>query len=350
MQLNDYQAFSCVDRENMLAHIDALPQQFTKGWELGHEFALPNYSPQRVILAGVGGAAMAGDLLAAYLAPRCGIPIYVHHDYDLPAWAASGNTFVIAISHLGVSEEAVSALRLAKERACYGLAITTGGHLAELAALSGLACCRYSHPGPSRTAAGLVYGILLSIFDRLNIAVTSQKDFASVVEAMQRQQVNLKADVPLARNPAKRLAGQFLERWVTIFAAGHLSPVARRWKTQTNELAKALASFEVIPEADYNALMGFNNPPEEIPHGMAFFLQSGLYHPQNHARIDVTRKTLMLEGINTDFYVPPAETALGQQCCALHFGDYLAYFLAMLYEIDPTPVELLDSIALELSA
>ncbi len=315
MLLNDNHAFPDVDREDMLALIDALPQQFIQGWDFGLALALPDLTPQAVILAGVGGAAIAGDLLAAYLGSHSSIPIIVHHDYNLPAWAAGETTFVVAISHGGESEATLSVLRQAKERGCYGLVITTGGHLAELADLPGMLCCRYAHPGPSRTAAGLMYGILLGIFKRLNLASVSQEEVDSTVETLRRQQMNLKADVPLARNPAKRMAGQFLERWVTLFAADHLSPVARRWKTQINELAKAAASFEVIPEADYNTLMGFNNPPREISHTMAFFLQSTLYHPRNYARVDVTRKALMLEGVNTDFYTPPAETRLAQQCC-----------------------------------
>jgi glucose/mannose-6-phosphate isomerase len=195
----------------------------------------------------------------------------------------------------------------------------------------------------------LVYGLLLGMLTHLNIPFSLHNEVATTLEALLRQQTSLKANVPLARNPAKRIAGQFLERWVSLFAAEHLTPIARRWKTQINELAKALAFLEIIPEADYNALMGFSNPAEEISHGMIFFLQSALYHPRNQLRMEMTRKALMLEGINSDFYTPPADTLLAQQCCALHFGDYLAYYLAMLYEIDPTPVDLLESLKMDLA-
>ena len=350
MHLNDDRNFPLIDRQNMLALIDALPQQFKLGWELGQGISLPGWSPCRIIFAGVGGAAAAAEFLTAFLSPRWDVPCTVHHDYSLPAWATGEDTYVVALSHSGESEETLSAFQQAIETGCRVLAITTGGTLAEKAVRYGKQCVRYTHAGPSRTAVGLVYGLLLGIFSHLDIPFTVDDEVASTLAALLNQQAYLKAEAPLARNPAKRIAGQFLERWVSLFAAEHLTPAARRWKTQINELAKALAFFEIIPEADYNALMGFSNPAGEISHGMIFFLQSSLYNARNQLRMEMTRKALMLEGINSDFYIPPGDTLLAQQCCALHFGDYLAYYLAMLYEINPTPVDMLESLKMDLEA
>ncbi len=91
-------------------------------------------------------------------------------------------------------------------------------------------------------------------------------------------------------------------RWVTVFGAGQLAPVARRIKGQINELAKAVANFEFIPEADHNTLAGTLNPAEVIqPHTMNLFLRAPSDHPRNRLRIDLTKQTFMLEGSNTDF-------------------------------------------------
>lgn len=351
MNLNDDRTFPSIDRSNMLALIDAVPQQFLLGWELGLSAGLPSIGQLRNILcAGVGGAAAAADLLSVLLTPTCRLPCVVHHDYGLPAWAGAENTLVIAISHSGESEETISALQEALARKCRTLAVTTGGSLAEIAEQHGLPMITYTHNGPSRTAIALVYGLLLALFKRLALIEINQTEIEAAVESMRRQQTCLSADAPLARNPAKRIAGQFLERWVAFFSAEHLAPLGRRWKNQINETAKALAFQEIIPEANYNALMGFSHPPEEIPHGMLFYLASALYHERNRTRMELTRKNLMLEGISSDFYLPPGSTRLSQQCCALHFGDYLAYYLAMLYEVDPTPVDMLDALKSELSA
>ena len=77
---------------------------------------------------------------------------------------------------------------------------------------------------------------------------------------MRRRAADLQAPVPAVENPAKRLAGQLFGRWVNVYGSGVLAPVARRWKDQVNEIAKAGAGSEFLPEADHNALAALVNP------------------------------------------------------------------------------------------
>jgi glucose/mannose-6-phosphate isomerase len=133
-------------------------------------------------------------------------------------------------------------------------------------------------------------------------------------------------------------------RWVTVMGAGILAPVARRWKGQINELAKAGANFEILPEADHNTLAGTLHPEEVLnPHTMTFFLRSPSDHPRNHLRTDLTREAFMLEGLNTDMADARGDSPLAHMWTLILFGDYMAYYLAMAYGIDPTPIEALVS-------
>jgi glucose/mannose-6-phosphate isomerase len=165
---------------------------------------------------------------------------------------------------------------------------------------------------------------------------------------MRDQQAAIGCASPVAANPAKRLAGQLVDRWPVILGAGVLAPVARRWKGQLNELAKCWAQFEVLPEADHNTVAGVNFPEEQLARTMVLFLESPSDHPRNHLRAEVTRKVLMLEGLGTDTVTAPGNSALANQWTALHFGDYLAYYLAMIYGVNPTPVEAIESLKAEL--
>jgi glucose/mannose-6-phosphate isomerase len=167
---------------------------------------------------------------------------------------------------------------------------------------------------------------------------------------MRAQQTKLKAEIPVVQNPAKRLAGQFMGRWVTIFGAEVLAPVARRWKGQLNELAKAWGQFDFIPEADHNTLAGILHPEELLSHMMAIFLRGSSEHPRNRLRSDLTRRALMVEGINTDFIDAQGDNPMAQQWTALHYGDYTSYYLAMAYEMDPTPVEAIQGFKQEMEA
>jgi glucose/mannose-6-phosphate isomerase len=135
-----------------------------------------------------------------------------------------------------------------------------------------------------------------------------------------------------------------------VFRADVLEPVARRWKGQISEVAKAAGAFEALPEADHNTLAGVNNPEEILPRVMMLFLRAASYHPRNRLRTQLTKQGFMLEGIGTDFIEAVGETRLAQQWTALHFGDYTAYYLAMAYGEDPTPVEAIESLKREMKS
>ncbi len=343
MNLDDYTVFFQIDRQNMIDLIDHLPQQLTGAWQAGKTFPLPKDERIRqVLICGLGGSAIAADLLIAWQETQCGVPVWVHRNYDLPAWAGGEDTLVIVSSHSGNTEEALSAYHCAIQKQTKVIVLTSGGELAHLAQRDGIPIWQIDHPGPPRAAVGYSFGLLLSMMARLGLISDPTAEVEAAVEAMHHQQESLRIEVPLARNPAKRLAGQLMNRWVVFFAADFLAPVARRWKGQVNELAKAWAEFEVLPEADHNTLAGLLNPQSNLSHFMALFLRSSFYHPRNLKRTDLTKQAFLCEGLNIDFYEPRGNSTLVQQWVALHFGDYVAYYLAMLYQADPTPIEVLE--------
>jgi glucose/mannose-6-phosphate isomerase len=351
MDLNNWQAFKTLDPEDMLSHIDGLPDQLEKAWELGNALPLPAWSNiERVVITGMGGSAIGADLLVAYSETSCTVPVLVHRDYLLPAWAKGPGTLVIASSHSGNTEETLSAFADATQKGCTRLAIATGGALTKAAQEAEAALWTFDHRGQPRAAVGFSFGLLLAAFTRLGLITDPSHELAGAIEAMRTQQKQIEAEVPITQNPAKRQAGQLLDRWVAILGSGILSPVARRWKGQVSELAKAWAQFEFLPEADHNTLAGSLNPAELLAHTVVLFLKSPADHPRNRLRLDYTQKVLMLDGLATDSYTAKGDTPLANLWTALHFGDYMAYYLAMLYEVDPTPVEALQKLKKELSA
>jgi glucose/mannose-6-phosphate isomerase len=343
MDLNDHTSFPKLDRQNYLAEIENLPRQLENAYQLGLGFNLPEWQGiQRVLIAGMGGSAIGADLLAAYAAPLCPVPILVQRNYTLPAWANGSETLVVASSHSGNTEETLAAVELAVKSNCRILALCTGGKLAEAAGAADIPLWTFEHRGQPRAAVGYSFGLLLALFNRLGLIPNPVGELSGTITAMRKQQASLRSDVPVVQNPAKRQAGQLIGRWVMVFGADILEPVARRWKTQVNELAKAVAQFEALPEADHNALAGLIQPEQAMLSTMALFLRAASYHPRNLLRTELTKQAYMLDGLNTDFYDATGETPLAQQWTALHFGDYVAYYLAMLYGIDPTPIEALQ--------
>jgi len=345
MNLDDLQTFKEIDSENMLAAIDGLPDQLEEAWELGKRLPLGGISGvKQIVIAGMGGSAIGADLLTAYVAPMVMVPVIVWRNYDLPGYAFGEDTLVVASSHSGNTEETLSAFEAAWESGAQVLAVTTGGELARHAGDVGVPVWRFEHDGQPRAAVGFSFGLLLGLLTRLGVIPDPEPEVEEALEAMRTQQRGIRADLPVVENPAKRMAGQLMGRWPTILGADFLAPVARRWRGQISELAKAVAQFEELPEADHNMVAGVENPEALFAQTMLLFLQAGAQHERNELRVEATRQVLMLEGFNTDVIHARGDSRLAQQWTALHFGDYTAYYLAIAYGVDPTPVAAIEDL------
>ncbi len=339
MDLNDLTRFKQLDPEGMLGHIDGLPDQLQEAWQLGVRSLEQNKNEVgNIVVCGMGGSAIGADLAAAYLADQLKVPMVVHRDYGLPAFCVGTDSLVIISSHSGNTEEPASGLEEAISRGCKVAVLTTGGMLKKKAEESSIPILQFNHKGQPRTAVGFSFGLLLAFLFRSGLIEDQSSQVSNAVEEMRKLQATTKAEVPVLQNPAKRLAGQMVDKHVTVFGSGFMVPVARRWKTQLNEVAKAVASFEAIPEADHNTLAGISNPANGMSRELAVFLRASADTPRNLQRQDFTREIMMLEGISTDFYTAKGSGRLDQMWTTLLFGDYLAFYLAMAYGVDPTPI------------
>jgi glucose/mannose-6-phosphate isomerase len=351
MNLDDFSSFPRIDTRNMLAEINRLPDELLAAWELGLTLPLPRWEGiQQVLIAGMGGSATGGDLLSAYLEPSCPAPVFIHRDYHLPAWAQGPQTLVIAASHSGETEETISAFERARAGGCRCLALTTGGRLAALASEAGIPTWPSASAGQTQAAVGSSFGLLLAAFTRLGLAADPSAELSRALAALRAQQAQIRAEVPVVHNPAKRMAGQLMGRWVAVIASGVLAPVARRYKIQLNELAKTWGQIDLLPEADHTTLAGLLLPEDQLGRTMVLFLRAPFDHPRSRRRSDLTRQVFMLEGLNTDFIDAGGDSSLANQWTALHFGDYMAYYLAIACEVDPAPAPLIEEFKQEMQS
>ncbi len=335
-----------LDSQDMLGDIQRLPDQLEQAWALGQQHPLPEGGTQvrAVVIAGMGGSAIGADLLASWVALHEPLPITVWRDYDLPPWARGPEVLVIASSHSGNTEETLSAFQAARDRGCIAVAITRGGRLAQAAQEAGIPLWTFEHAGQPRAAVGFGFALPLALLHRLGLLTHDpEPELREAVRAMRAQQERLAPDVPTVQNPAKRMAGQMVGRFVVVFGAQHLAPVARRWKGQVNEIAKAWAQFEVLPEADHNTLAGIHHPEVLFGSAIHLFLDAPSLHPRNRQRVHLTRQVFLEQGLNTDLLEARGESPMAHQWTLLHLGDYIAYYLALHYQEDPTPVEAIET-------
>ncbi|MHB8777512.1 MAG: SIS domain-containing protein [Anaerolineales bacterium] len=338
MNLDDLDLFKKIDTQNMLAQIDALPDQLGQAWDLGKTQPLPAFKDiQNIVIVGVGDSALSAELVTASVFSSIRIPVTVHRNYGLPAFAKGKQTLVICVSHSGDTEETLDAFETAIKNNCSLLVISTGGELTRHASAKNIPLWKFEHKGKANAGIAFPFGLLLALFARLGFIPDPADDIADAVAMMKRSQEHILPDVIATKNPAKRYAGQLVGRWATFVGTENLAPVARRWKTQINRLAKAGANFEVIPEANHNTLGATLNPTSTLnAHTMTLFMRAPSDPPRVRLRSDLMRQAFMLEGLNTDVIDARGESLIAHLWTLILFGDYMAYYLAMAYGADPS--------------
>ncbi len=345
MNFDNIEIIHKLDRSNMLGEITNLPDQLMRAWETAGNFPLPEEKKySNIIIAGMGGSAIGADVLAGYINPFCGIPLSVLRGYLLPKWAAGGEVLVICSSHSGNTEETLAVFEDAILNDCTVMSISTGGKLFNRSLAENKTAWKFTHEGQPRAAVGYSFGLLLNLFSRMDWIPDQFENLSEVVQSTKQFIKSIGEIIPAAQNQAKRIAGQALERIPVIFGAEHLEPVARRWKTQMNELAKCSAFFEFLPEADHNTLAGLVYPESSQQKFYTLFLDSEHYHQRNTKRIHLTCDEFMLAGFCTDKINFPKNTKLNEIWKLILLGDFVSFYLSIAYGVDPTPVEALQNL------
>ena len=347
MNLNDLAHFAELDKSNMRTHLDALPDQVEAAWVHGQSLPLPTMYKrvERIVIAAMGDAAVAGEILTALVADMCNLPIIVNRSYELPAFADGQSTLVILICHDGDTEEVLHAAELADARGTKLLAITQGGRLASYVENAGGVVWNYSYPGPQRAAFGWIVGLLTALVVRMGLVRDMAKDVTEAVELMRRHVGVLGIDSPVVKNPAKRLAGQMIGRIPIVYGSGITLPVAKRWKMQLNNNGKTVAQYEEMPDLDHNVVTGTSYPkPLMVKVALIFLVAAQTDHKRVVQRWDATREAYLEEGLASDTVKARGTSKLAQMLSTVQFGDYVSYYVAMAYEVDPTDTPLITEI------
>ncbi len=348
--LDDPAALAGYDQAGMFGHIAAMPAQILDGWQRTRSLTLPDSfrSLSSVALLGMGGSAIGGDLVRGIYSDRLTVPLAVIRDYELPAWVGP-QTLVIASSYSGATEETVSSLSAALTRRCPVAVITTGGPIGEVGRKAGLPMLTFPGGGQPRAAVGYAVMLLAGLLERAGMLALDEAEVRGAHAAGQVTVTRCGPDIPTDENPAKQLAWALVDRLPVIEASGFLSVVARRWKTQLNENAKSTAVFEELPEATHNAVVGYPHPESIRDHLYVLFLASPLEHPRNRLRAALSAELLDTARISHQVVPVAGETRLAQAIAAIALGDLVSAYLAVLYGIDPTPVEAIGRIKARLS-
>ncbi len=350
INLDDINLLRERDPDGMLETLAGLPEQCEEALRLGREAPLPSLKkePRQVVMAGLGGSAIGGDLVREVVAREARTPVLVCRDYALPAYI-NEETLVFLTSYSGNTEETLSAYEAAGKRGAARLAITTGGKLAERAQRDGVPLVRVPAGFPPRSALGYLFLPALFILGRLGL-VALPEDNGELVGVLRKLREELRPASPRARNRAKDLTLRLYGRVPVVYGATHTTEVAAtRWKGQFNENSKCLAYWNAFPEMNHNEIVGFEAPPELLRALFLICLRDASDHPRVQARMEITKRLLKDRVAGISEFWGEGSSLLVRLLSLIYLGDYTSVYLALLYGINPKPVAVIDYLKQELA-
>lgn len=341
MILDDRDAIRRIDGQGACDALDALPAQCRLGRTFALEGAAPLARPRLVVLAGLGGSATSGDLLAACGRDSLEVPLLVHRGYGLPAAASSG-TLVVATSYSGETEEVASAVETALARSLPVVVVTSGGALGRLAASRGLA--RVAVPGglQPRMALGYLLFAGLAALRAAGIAVAPPGDVDEAIEVVEDLARALHPGRPAADNEAKQLALALGDRLPAIYGGPLTGPAAYRWKTDLAENAKMLALAGELPEMNHNEVEALRGPGAGGLH--VVLLRDAGEPAQIAARFAALRAVVGDGAVRTTEVWSRGRGGLARLLSLVCLGAWASVYTAILRGVDPWPVPVLEAL------
>jgi glucose/mannose-6-phosphate isomerase len=337
--LDDPAVYEGLDPEGVLGRIRELPHQCREAWEQARTFKVPSpyWKVENLVLVGMGGSAIAGDLLRSLAAHRSRKAVFVCRGYEVPS-LVDENTLVVASSYSGETEETLAAFSQALRGPAKKLVITTGGRLAGLAREYDIPLFLFDYQGEPRSALGYSLMPLLSVAEQVGVLQEMEAEVAEAVALMGELVQELDSRVAVEQNPAKRLAERLQTKVPIVYGAESLAEVAHRWKTQLNENSKVWAFYEELPEANHNAIAGYPLPREAIDRLHVVLLYHPVLHPRIILRYDATKDALSNAGVGYDVVEVKGSGPLSQMLTGILYGDFVSYYLAILNAVSPSPV------------
>jgi glucose/mannose-6-phosphate isomerase len=321
-----------------------------KQWQqLQHKYDVKVDTSQpiaNIILGGMGGSGWPALYVKSFAGLK--VPFEIVSDYNLPAYAGP-NTLFIASSYSGNTEEVLTALAEAKKRGAQIVVTASGGKLLDQAHSSGHPLFKIPSGIQPRMSSFYFLSALSHLFEQLNLCRAGLvEELSSVADWLKEQKDSWRPDVAAKDNLAKQIATEIAGKTVIVYSGPKLYPAANKWKICCNENAKNLAWSNFYPEFNHNEFIGWSSHPVDKPFGV-IEIRSNLEHERTQKRFVVTEKLLSGKRPAPIVVEPRGETHLQQLLWASMLGDFITIYLALLNNVNPTPVDLVEKFKTELS-
>ncbi len=337
-----------LDESNMLGLIDAVPANLKEAWRLGTEFApqVPRADYRQIVVCGMGGSAIGGDLLRSFLGDRLQAPIISVRKYEVPP-ALLRDSLVVVSSYSGNTGETLSAMASVGEGAQI-IAVTSGGKLAAICRDRNLPHCLIPGGQPPRSALAYSFVPTLIALRAAGVADFADDEFHDAVTAVEAACADYGIYSP--GNPAMKLAEVLHGTIPFVYASpALLEGVARRWACQFNENAKSLAHYAYWTELNHNEIVGWEANPELMKQVSVVAMNDVDDDPI--ARQQAAIALGIIEPLANDAMRIDSGSGgrLARMLRMVMLGDYASVYLAYRNGVDPTTISKIDYLKSQLA-
>jgi glucose/mannose-6-phosphate isomerase len=347
MILDDARAIAGIDQHDTRDVLVDFPAQCRRGHALTPTGVPGGGRPRLVVVAGMGGSASGGDMVAAVATETLDVPILVHRGYGLPA-AAGRDALVVAMSYSGETVEVLSAADVAVARGVPLVAITAGGALGALAERRGVPRVALPAGLMPRMALGYLVFPLLSVLASCGATVASATEIDETLDVLAGQVHELEPACPTDKNPAKRLALGIGDRLPAVYGGPLTATAAYRWKTDLEENAKVLAIAGAVPEMNHNEIEAWRGPGAAARH-LVLLREEG-EAPEVTRRFELIRELASPAAGGVSETWARGNSRLARLLSLAQASLWVSFYLAMLLGVDPWPVPMLEEVKRRLTS
>ncbi len=345
--LDDINVLKQRDRDNALSVAANLYQQLAYDVVL-RDTDNDNRPLRSIVIVGMGGSALAADMVKVLLRDLLDLPLEVVKGYTIPHYVDE-STLVIASSHSGNTEETLSGLNQAIERGAQLAVTSAGGKLEEIAREQGIMYAPMPHDAQPRMSVFYNLRAILRILGEYRlISDDLYREMQESREWLHEVSGQWEEDTLVEHNYAKQLALVAVGKTPVFYAGSLMAPVAYKWKISWNENAKNVAFWNFLPEFNHNEFLGWTSHPIEKPF-VIFDLVSNLEHPRILKRFELSDRLLSGRRPKANRIEMVGDTLLRQMLWAATLADFVSIYVAILNNVDPTQVDLIEQFKKELA-
>lgn len=345
--LDDLKEINKLDKQLMYRSIEELGLQIKQAWQDSNKIKIgfDKNEIDNILVAGMGGSALGARIIEALYCEKLNVPLKIYGNYGIPNFVGK-RSLVIISSYSGSTEEPLDTMKCAIKRKAKILAIAAGSTLIDEAKKNKIP---YYHIKPDHNPCGqprmaVGYSIIgqLGMLNTIGLISIRNSEVNSAQKAVKENNKKYGVNNLEKNNAAKQLARKIYGRIPILIASDHLSGAIYAARNQFNENGKNYSDQQVIPELNHHLMESLGFPKSNKDNLIGVFVDSNLYYPSNRVRIRLTIDVMKKNNIPTYRKVVLAKNKFAQVFETLHFLSYVNYYLALLNNINPSPIPWVD--------